>query len=166
MGSIAENTKHLHGIWTGSPMVITLGRQYNVGEKPTVILYTYINRHAGTPTKGKTNQYIRSQLGSSNDAIKRRVQRETICLQTDQSKVKGSFNGLLDWVTICFLLGMIENRKFWIDKRIELNLYTYKQTFLCASNFSPQCSSVQSASCCLMTVQITTVVTRKYSVLL
>ena len=29
-------------------MVVTLGQQYNVGEKPTVILYTYINRHAGT----------------------------------------------------------------------------------------------------------------------
>ena len=27
-------------------MVVTLGQQYNVGEKPTVILYTYINRHA------------------------------------------------------------------------------------------------------------------------
>ena len=39
-------------------MVITLGQQYNVGEKPTVILYTYINRHAGTPTKGKTNCFI------------------------------------------------------------------------------------------------------------
>ena len=36
---------------TSSPMVVTLGQQYNVGEKPTVILYTYtyINRHAGTP---------------------------------------------------------------------------------------------------------------------
>ena len=32
-------------------MVVTLGQQYNVGEKPTVILYTYINRHAGTPAK-------------------------------------------------------------------------------------------------------------------
>ena len=32
-------------------MHITLGQQYNVGEKPTVILYTYINRHAGTPKK-------------------------------------------------------------------------------------------------------------------
>ena len=42
---------------TGSPMEITLGQQYNVGEKPTVILYTYINRHAGTPEKHKkTNQ--------------------------------------------------------------------------------------------------------------
>ena len=29
-------------------MVVTLGQQYNVGEKPTVKLYTYINRHAGT----------------------------------------------------------------------------------------------------------------------
>ena len=36
----------------GSPMQITLGQQqYNVGEKPTVILYIYINRHAGTPEK-------------------------------------------------------------------------------------------------------------------
>ena len=32
---------------------IELGQQYNVGEKPTVILYTYINRHAGTPEKQK-----------------------------------------------------------------------------------------------------------------
>ena len=30
-------------------MVVTLSQQYNVGEKPTVMLYTYINRHAGTP---------------------------------------------------------------------------------------------------------------------
>ena len=32
-------------------MEIPLGQQYNVEEKPTVILYTYINRHAGTPEK-------------------------------------------------------------------------------------------------------------------
>ena len=32
-------------------MTVTLGQQYNIGEKPTVILYTYINRHAGTPEK-------------------------------------------------------------------------------------------------------------------
>ena len=32
-------------------MVVTLGQQYNVGENSTVILYTYINRHAGTPEK-------------------------------------------------------------------------------------------------------------------
>ena len=38
-------------------MQITLGQEYNVGEKPTVILYIYINRHAGTPEKTlKTNQ--------------------------------------------------------------------------------------------------------------
>ena len=33
------------------PMVVKLGQQYNIGEKPTVMLYTYINRHAGTPDK-------------------------------------------------------------------------------------------------------------------
>ena len=38
-------------------MEITLGQQYNVGEKPTVILYTYINHHAGTLEKTvKTKQ--------------------------------------------------------------------------------------------------------------
>ena len=41
-------------------MLATLGQQYNVGEKPAVMLYTYINRHAGTPDKNKTKhfQYI------------------------------------------------------------------------------------------------------------
>ena len=34
-------------------MVVTLGQQYNVGEKPG-ILYTYNNRHAGTPGKTQT----------------------------------------------------------------------------------------------------------------
>ena len=33
----------------GSSMVVTLGQQYNVGEKPTVILCTYINHHAQLP---------------------------------------------------------------------------------------------------------------------
>ena len=32
-------------------MQITLGPQYNVGEKPTVILYICIDRDAGTPEK-------------------------------------------------------------------------------------------------------------------
>ena len=51
VGSKAASAKPLHGIQTGSPMEITLGQQYNVGEKPTVILYTYINRHARMPEK-------------------------------------------------------------------------------------------------------------------
>ena len=57
VGSQAANTNPLHGIQTGSsPMVVvTLGQQYNTGEKPTVMLYTYIiNRHAGIPDKSKT----------------------------------------------------------------------------------------------------------------
>ena len=33
----------------GFPNVTTSGRQYNIGEKPSVILYTYIDLHAGTP---------------------------------------------------------------------------------------------------------------------
>ena len=35
-------------------MVVTLDQQYFVGEKHTVTLYTYINRHGGTPSKTKT----------------------------------------------------------------------------------------------------------------
>ena len=48
-------------------MVVTLGQQYNVGDKHTVILYTYINRHAGTrdknnksPRKKKIYIYMRT----------------------------------------------------------------------------------------------------------
>ena len=53
-GIIGCKDKPLHVIQTGSPtMVVTLGQQYNVEEKPTVMLYTYINRHAGTPDKNK-----------------------------------------------------------------------------------------------------------------
>ena len=39
-------------------MVVTLGRQYKTGEKPTVMLYTYINRHAGSPEKNKTKAFL------------------------------------------------------------------------------------------------------------
>ena len=39
-------------------MVVTLGQQCNTGEKPTVMLYTYINRHAGTPDKNKTKTFL------------------------------------------------------------------------------------------------------------
>ena len=44
----------------GFPKVVTLGQQYSVREKPTVILYTYINRHARPPNNSKqvTVQYI------------------------------------------------------------------------------------------------------------
>ena len=56
-------------------MILTLGEEYHVGEKPTVILYTYINRHAGTPKQNKDKVhdmmsldyssicYIRSKIG-------------------------------------------------------------------------------------------------------
>ena len=58
----------------GSPMVVvTLGQQYNVGEKPTVGLYTYyINRHAEPPniTKHKALKYIVKRVGSNNTIIR------------------------------------------------------------------------------------------------
>ena len=43
----------------GFAMVVTLGPGYHVGEKPTVKLHAYINRHAGTPNKTKTNHTTR-----------------------------------------------------------------------------------------------------------
>ena len=38
-------------------MVVTLDQQYHVGEKPTVILYTNINRHVGTPNKTQIKKH-------------------------------------------------------------------------------------------------------------
>ena len=43
-------------------MTVTFGQQYNIGEKPTVILYTYINRHAGTPEKQRRQKSISSNM--------------------------------------------------------------------------------------------------------
>ena len=45
-------------------MVVTLGQQYDVGEKLTVILYTYINRHAETPDKKKASKPSNQSKGS------------------------------------------------------------------------------------------------------
>ena len=48
-------------------MVVPLGQQYNIGEKPTVILYSNINRHAGTPEKtAKTKQLLLCVTSSNN----------------------------------------------------------------------------------------------------
>ena len=43
-------------------MTVTLGQQYNIGEKPTVILYTYINRHVGTPEKQRRQKSTSSDM--------------------------------------------------------------------------------------------------------
>ena len=44
-------------------MVVTLRQQYNIGEKSTVILYTYyINRHAGTPEKQRNKKTKTSNM--------------------------------------------------------------------------------------------------------
>ena len=51
MGTLAVETKTSSWHLNGFPNVTTSGQQYNIGEKPSVILYTYIiiNLHAGTP---------------------------------------------------------------------------------------------------------------------
>ena len=75
-------------------MVVTLGQQNNVREKPTVILYTYviINRHAGPPnnTKPKTMQYItikKEVIIYDNDAIEpyKKCHEEVLYLQPNRS---------------------------------------------------------------------------------
>ena len=47
-------------------MVVTLGQQFNIGEKPTVMRYTYINRHAATPEKQRKQKHCST---SSNIAV-------------------------------------------------------------------------------------------------
>ena len=39
-------------------MVVILVQQYNTGEKPSVMLYTYINRHAETPDKNRNKTIV------------------------------------------------------------------------------------------------------------
>ena len=56
-------------------MVVTLDQQYNIGEKSTVILYSYINRHAGTPEKQqRQNSTSSSNKDESNTIIETRTE--------------------------------------------------------------------------------------------
>ena len=50
-------------------MVVTWGQQYNIGEKPTVILYSYINRHAGTPEKQRRQNSTSSNNKDESNTI-------------------------------------------------------------------------------------------------
>ena len=58
-------------------MVVTSGQQYNVGEKPIVVLHTYINRHAGAPNETKqkqcSTQLYRLVIVFDNSAIEQYV---------------------------------------------------------------------------------------------
>ena len=71
LGGIKQGCKYETSSWhlNGSPMEITLGQQYNIGEKPTVILYTYINRHAGTPEKQSKQNRNNVNSTSSNMVV-------------------------------------------------------------------------------------------------
>ena len=60
-------------------MVVTLGQQYNIGEKPTVILYTF-NRHAGTPEKQRKKQ--KQKKHSSNNILLHRLLRRSHYIET------------------------------------------------------------------------------------
>ena len=53
-------------------MVFKLGQKYNVGEKPTVILYTYINHHAQLPviTQHNIPTVVHSYEDSTNNVDK------------------------------------------------------------------------------------------------
>ena len=66
----------------GFPNGVTWGQQYNIGEKPTVILYTYINHHVGTPKQKHISyciiQYFwakSSRLRYSNNYIEKLSQK-------------------------------------------------------------------------------------------
>ena len=95
-------------------MVITLGQQYNVGEKPTVILYTYINRHAGTPTKGKTNQYIiKNPIQSLKRAQQRTMMMRIFIIQVHDPVIHlrcvADVNGLeRDVHLVCHMVGQVD----------------------------------------------------------
>ena len=54
-------------------MVVTLDQQHHVGEKPTIILCTSINRHAGTPNKTKIKESVSLDYSSVCNNIGSRI---------------------------------------------------------------------------------------------
>ena len=72
-------------------MQITLGQQYYVGEKPTAILYSYINRHAGTPEKQqRQNSTSSNSKDESNTTLKR--QQRTMVMRNLHIQVHDSIH--------------------------------------------------------------------------
>ena len=61
-------------------MVVTLGQQHNIGEKPTVILYSYINRHAGTPDK-QQDQTVHHQTIKTNPIQSLKREQRTMVMR-------------------------------------------------------------------------------------
>ena len=45
-------------------MVVILGQQYSVGENHTVVLYTYINRHAEPPNTTNLRHSLKKNLNT------------------------------------------------------------------------------------------------------
>ena len=74
-GGIIIGCKDKTSSWhlNGFPVVVTLGQQYHVGEKATVMLYIYIDRHAGTPNKTKTKDTMGLHYSSACNIISRTV---------------------------------------------------------------------------------------------
>ena len=62
-------------------MVVTLGQQYNIGEKPTVILYSYINRHAGTPDKQRRQNSTSYQTTKTNPIQSLKREQRTMMMR-------------------------------------------------------------------------------------
>ena len=61
-------------------MQITSGQQYNVGKKLTVILCSYINRHAGTPEKQQRQNSTSSNSKDESNTTLKREQRWTMVM--------------------------------------------------------------------------------------
>ena len=78
MGTLAVGTKTLL-VSKGFPNVVTSGQQYNIGEKPIVILYSYINRHAGTQKPQSRNtvnlgiQYVQLRVPDYSNMVLAKV---------------------------------------------------------------------------------------------
>ena len=80
-------------------MVVTFRQQYNVGEKPAIILYTYINRHAGTPSLGCGKYFIRVQYST----VQHRVAKRECLVHELQKKVLGGFiDGRMDYRSLAW----------------------------------------------------------------
>ena len=90
-------------------MGVTLGQLYDTGEKPTVILYTSINRHAGTP---KNNVLIVHTTIKNKHSCRGEVLRYTVHSYTNRhagtpNKTRTNDKMGLDYKSICNIASRI-----------------------------------------------------------
>ena len=108
----------------GFPNGVTLGQQHNFGKKPTVILYTYIDRHAGTPNKIRTKNTMSLDYSSICNIVLS-IPQSGGKMSKRLDVIIGCKDKTSSWPLIGFPNGVTLGQQYNVGEKPTVTLYTY-----------------------------------------